>query len=385
MQRTKSMSTSQLPLLIYANPEFVSDLYYLTGLMTPDPYILLQSGEQTTIAVSPLEYGRAVKEARVDQVIDIATLSKRNEPLQAKGLSPEAATICNLLADQHLTQVQVTRDFPFYLAEELRSTGVQLQPYPHAMLTQRMLKSQEEVAHIRDSIRITQCCLERVEQILGEATIETGMLKWNGDWLTSEVVHREIEQTCICHNAMAGHPIVAGGDQACDPHERGHGVLYANQLIIVDIFPRSKAHGYWGDLTRTFLKGKPTAEQTRLVKTVAEAQKRAIDVIAAGSITGKIHAEVEAIFEREGYRTEQKNGTYQGFFHGTGHGFGLDIHEPPRLGKQQTLVLEAGMVVTVEPGLYYPGIGGCRIEDDVWVTQNGCEVLSDYPYGWILS
>lgn len=379
------MTTSETPLLVYANPEFVSDLYYLSGLMTPDPYILLQKGDHKAVAVSPLEYGRAVKEAKAQEIIDINSYTARNEALLAKGLSVEAANILNLLSDHKVSSVLVTRDFPFYLAEELKGESIQIAPYPKAMLEQRVIKNDHEVECIRDAIRITEKCLGRVEQILGESTIEDNMLKWEGDWLTSEEVHRQIELVCLSEDAVSGHPIVAGGDQGCDPHERGHGVLYANQLIIVDIFPRSKKHLYWGDLTRTFLKGKPSPEQVKLVETVAEVQKMAIDMVAGGVITGNIHAKVEGFFESKGYRTEQKNGTYQGFFHGTGHGFGLDIHEPPRLGKRQEIELKPGMVVTVEPGLYYPGLGGCRIEDDVLVTEKGCEVVSDFHYDWILS
>jgi len=379
------MSSQEKTLLVYANPEFVSDLYYLSGLMTPDPYILLKHENHTTVAVSPLEYGRAAKEARADKVVDIQSFASRNEALIGRGLSAEAATILNLMQDQGIKTAQVTRDFPFYLAEELRAQGIGLTPYPKAMLQERVIKTPDEVDCIRDAIRTTEHCLERVEQIIGESVVEDGMLKWEGQWLTSEEVHRQIELVCIGRDAVAGHPIVAGGDQGCDPHERGHGVLYANQLIIVDIFPRSKKHLYWGDMTRTFFKGKPSHEQMKLVETVADAQKLAIDMIAAGVVTGSVHAAVEKCFEDRGYRTEQKNGTYQGFFHGTGHGFGLDIHEPPRLGKKQEVLLQKGMIVTVEPGLYYPGIGGCRIEDDVLVTDTGCEILSNFHYDWIIS
>ena len=136
------MSSTEKPLLVYANPEFVSDLYYLSGLMTPDPYVLIKNGDYTTVAVSPLEYGRAVKEAKAQKVVDIQTLSARNEPLLGKGLSPEAATILNLLSDQGLGSVEVTRDFPFYLADELKSQGIELSAYPKAMLDERIIKDQ---------------------------------------------------------------------------------------------------------------------------------------------------------------------------------------------------------------------------------------------------
>jgi Xaa-Pro aminopeptidase len=371
-------------LLIYANPELVSDLYYLSGLMTPDPYILLRVNGKTTIAVSPLEYGRAIKEAKADRVIDVMALKPRVDAMDSLGLSVEARQILALLEDESVKSVVVSRDFPFYLAGELTGQGIELEPYQAGLLSERIIKSASEIEKIRASVADTEACFARVQRVLGEASIENGMLKWEGEWLTSERLQKEIALECISKNTHAAHPIVAGGDQACDPHERGHGQLFANQLIIVDIFPRSNEHHYWGDLTRTFLKGKASFEQTKLVDTVASAQKLAIDAIAAGVVTGEVHKRVEAYFVSQGYETGKKNGVYQGFFHGTGHGLGLDIHEPPRLGKEQTVLLEPGMVVTVEPGLYYPGLGGCRIEDDVVVTDSGCEVLSHFPYDWVI-
>lgn len=384
MESMKPESNKNLPLLIYANPEFVSDLFYLTGLMTPDPYFMVKKSDELIVVVSPLEYGRAVKGSKATKVIDTQSLLSLAQPLVDKGHSLEGANIIRVLQDCSISEVEITRDFPHYLAQELEAEGISIQVYDSYLLSERLIKNDQEVAHIRDAIRTTELCLGRVEEIFGESTIDNGMLKWQGQWLTSEKVHHEIELLCLANEAVAGHPIVAGGDQGCDPHESGHGVLYANQLIIVDIFPRSKVHHYWGDLTRTFLKGRPTAEQKKLVQTVAEAQKMAIEKIAEGVVAGSLHEDVDKYFQKNGYLTEQKNGVYQGFFHGTGHGFGLDIHEPPRLGKEQEVILKAGMVVTVEPGLYYPGVGGCRIEDDILVTKGGHEILSGFHYNWII-
>ena len=378
-------TSTELPLLIYANAEQVSDLYYLTGLMAPDPYFAIRNGEEIIVGVSPLEYGRAIKCEKPTRVIDIQSLSEKSQPLMDRGYSVEGANIIVVLQECGIKFVCVTRDFPHYLAEELAQAKIMISVYEGYQLKERVIKSNSEVENIRDAIRTTEKCFARVEEILASTIIENGMLRWQGEWLTSERVQQEIELVCLTLGARAEGTIVAGGDQGCDPHEEGHGVLYANQLIIADIFPRSKTHHYWGDMTRTFLKGKPTPEQIKLVDTVAEAQKLAIGKITEGVDSGSIHRDVEQYFEQQGYSTEIKDGVYQGFFHGTGHGFGLDIHEPPRLGKRQGATLKAGMIVTVEPGLYYPGIGGCRIEDDVLVTPDGCEVLSNYRYDWIIT
>lgn len=381
-----STTSKEIPYLAHANPEIDADIFYMTGLMAPDPYTALKIGDDLVLAVSPLEYGRAVNESKATRIVDTQSLMNAAKEFKAQGASQAGAQVLVMLRDLEVDKVEVPQDFPLQIARDLEKFSVKVETYEHRMLQERLIKDDAEVDQVRESIAITQKSLTLVETILGEASIENQMLKWQGEWLTSERVHREIEHLCLDFDAEAKHPIVAGGDQACDPHERGHGVLYADQMIIVDIFPRSKKHHYWGDLTRTFIKGKPTDEQKKLYQTVYDVQQQAISRICEGADSCKIHQEVEMAFEKQGYRTEKIGGGYQGFFHGTGHGFGLDIHEPPRLGKIQPVELKEGMLVTVEPGLYYPdpGPGGCRIEDDVLVKRGGCEVLSDFHYDWII-
>ena len=174
---------------------------------------------------------------------------------------------------------------------------------------------------------------------------------------------------------------MAGGDQACDPHEQGAGPLQANSLLIVDIFPRDEATGYFGDMTRTYLKGSATLDQRALVSAVRSAQALALARIADGVDGRDVHEAVLNRFADAGYQTGKDGDGFRGFFHGTGHGLGLEIHEEPRVSKG-SCVLGTDMVVTVEPGLYYPGLGGCRIEDVVRVVSGGVEMLSDHPLDW---
>ena len=184
----------------------------------------------------------------------------------------------------------------------------------------------------------------------------------DGRPLTSERVRHAIEIACLEKGAQARQTIVAGGEQACDPHCQGTGPLRPNELIVIDVFPRVARTGYFGDMTRTFLKGRASPQQRRLVNTVRQAQQKALETIKAGVTGGRIHAIVENHFKAAGYRTNRSNGRPEGFIHGTGHGLGLEIHEPPRLNRTGPR-LKAGSVITVEPGLYYRGLGGCRIED----------------------
>jgi Xaa-Pro aminopeptidase len=217
--------------------------------------------------------------------------------------------------------------------------------------------------------------------MLGESTIQEGLIYFEGQPLTSEALRSVIAVHCLKNGCIAVGTIAAGGDQACDPHEQGSGPLPAGQLIIVDIFPRSEKTGFYGDMTRTYLKGKARPEQRRLVDTVREAQLQAIQGLAAGVDGKDIHDGVTAYFNAKEFTTGRNKQGYFGFFHGTGHGLGLEIHEEPRVSRQSYL-LEEGMVTTVEPGLYFRGLGGCRIEDVVCLREGGVKMLSEHPYDW---
>jgi Xaa-Pro aminopeptidase len=194
--------------------------------------------------------------------------------------------------------------------------------------------------------------------------------------LTSEILRAEIDSTILRAGGIPTGTIVAGGDQACDPHERGYGPLYADSLIILDVFPRDAKTGYFGDMTRTVLRGRASEAQRKLWETVKGGQALALRRIKAGVDGMTIHKAIQEFFAQRGFPTEVRRGRRVGFFHGTGHGLGLEIHEHPRLQK---VVLKDRQVLTVEPGLYYPGLGGVRIEDVVLVTKTGCRILSRFP------
>ena len=207
-------------------------------------------------------------------------------------------------------------------------------------------------------------------QVLHRAKIGKGRrLMYHEVPLTSEKLRSVIDTAILQAGGLASHTIVAGGKQGCDPHETGYGPLYAQEPIILDIFPRSQQTGYFGDITRTVVRGRASEAIRKLYDTVFEGQKLAFRKMRPGVPTRKVHQTVQEFFEREGYRTGRQNGRMQGFFHGTGHGLGLEIHEAPRVGPTSDGVLKSGQVVTVEPGLYYPEIGGVRLEDVALVTK----------------
>eukprot|EP00701_Giardia_intestinalis_P000508 XP_001704332.1 Xaa-Pro dipeptidase [Giardia lamblia ATCC 50803] len=179
--------------------------------------------------------------------------------------------------------------------------------------------------------------------------------------------------------------IIACGRQACDPSCHGYGVLRPNELIVCDIYPRCIESGYYGDMTRTFLKGTPSPDQQKLMQTVLHAQSMAIHEIIPGKPYRDLNKVVNDLFLSMNYTTKKVGSHWQGFCHGLGHGVGLEIHEPPFIdGEETSDVCTVGTVFTIEPGLYYPSIGGCRVEDVVVVTEDGAEVLGSYSYNWII-
>ena len=158
--------------------------------------------------------------------------------------------------------------------------------------------------------------------------------------------------------------------------------MRAHELIIVDIFPRVTQSGYYGDMTRTFLRGRASEAQRSLVTAVRAAQKAALAKIRAGVNGRHVHEQCMEVFRKRGFETKTTEQGSVGFFHGTGHGLGLAVHEPPRMSRVVDYKLKKNSVVTVEPGLYYPGLGGCRIEDVVQVTSAAPKLLSRYHYEW---
>jgi Xaa-Pro aminopeptidase len=270
----------------------------------------------------------------------------------------------------------VPANFPLGYAEELAANKIRLRATNGLFWPEREAKSDEELKLMRAALAITEKGLARAMEVLAASKPAAGKkLEWSGRTLTSEILRAEIDSAVLRAGGLPANTIVAGGDQACDPHERGFGPLKANSLIILDIFPRDAKSGYFGDLTRTVVRGRASEEQRRLWETVREGQTLALKKMKPGVDGLKLHNEVKQLFTDRGFPTEVRDGRQVGFFHGTGHGLGLEIHEFPRFQKT---AFKPGQVLTVEPGLYYPGIGGARLEDVVVVTKNGIRMLSRF-------
>jgi Xaa-Pro aminopeptidase len=362
--------------LIVASSDTDPDMLYATRVFIGDPFIFLEQNGKRTLVLSDLEIDRAKKTAKADEFVMLSELERE---VQGKDrLSPPyERVLAHFLAKRGVKRAMVPANFPLGYAKELERDGVALETGNGLFWPERETKTAEEIKMLSHALRITEAGMKRGMEVLKASKPAAGKkLKWSGKPLTSEVLRAEIDSAILRAGGLPGNTIVAGGDQACDPHERGHGPLLADSLIIFDVFPRDAKTGYYGDMTRTVVRGRASDAQRNLWQTVKAGQALALKKIKAGVDGLSIHQAIQKLFADRGYATEVRNGRRVGFFHGTGHGLGLEIHEYPRLQK---VTLKAGQALTVEPGLYYPGIGGVRIEDVVIVERDGCRVLSRFP------
>jgi Xaa-Pro aminopeptidase len=362
--------------LIVAASDQDADMLYATKFWAGDPFIFLQQNGKRTVVLSDLEIGRGRRTAQADEFVSFNKLEREVQGKSTKA-PPFEKVLAHFLRKRGVKRAVVPANFQLGFARELEAQHVDLTTTNGSFWPQREAKTDEELKLIGRALRITETGLARAMEVLKASKPGPGKkLHWSGKTLTSEILRAEIDSAMLHAGGTPTSTIVAGGDQACDPHERGSGPLYANSLIILDIFPRDPKSGYWGDMTRTVVRGRASDAQRKLWETVKDGQELGLREIKAGIDGMKIHKAIQALFKKRGYPTEVRKGKNVGFFHGTGHGLGLEIHEYPRLQK---VVLKEREVVTVEPGLYYPGLGGVRLEDVVVVTRNGCKILSRFP------
>jgi Xaa-Pro aminopeptidase len=368
--------------LLYADTEHSADALYFGRVEVPDPFIAFGVRGRKIAVVSALEFGRIRRESAFDRVLPLETWAKKARAAWPRRRA-SAAEIIALLARAHRQRrFKVAQDFPAGIYRKLLRLGIVLEIADGPLFPERTIKTAEEAAAIRKGNRCSAAGLAAAERMLRASRIARGRLVYRGLPLTSERLKIAIETACLEAGAVSIGTIAAGGDQACDPHQRGSGPLRPNELIIVDVFPRVAATGYHGDMTRTFLRGQASAEQRALVEAVRASQLAAFAVLRAGASGRAVHEAAAQSLSGRGYKTKTTSRGSVGFFHGTGHGLGLDVHEPPRLSSRAEEPLPKGAVVTVEPGLYYPGLGGCRIEDVVQITDAKPRMLSNFHYRW---
>ncbi len=368
---------SQARLLI-ADSEKNANLYYATRFLAPDAFIFFEVDGRKTLVMSDLEIDRAKAQAAVKDVrsyTKVAAAAKRRLNREAGLLD----VVDECFKEAGVTALQVPMDFSVAYADGLRKRGYAVEPQPEPFFPERAIKSDREVELITQSLRATEDALERAVELIRNSEIASdGTLRLAGKPLTAELVRKVLHLQMMERDCVGQHTIVACGVQAVDPHNEGSGPLRAHEPIVMDVFPQHATSRYFADITRTVVKGRASDKIRRMFQLVLEGQEIAYRAIRDGADGSAIHGDILALFEAQGFHTGEQGGRMQGFFHGTGHGVGLEIHEPPRISPRSD-ILKAGMVVTVEPGLYYLDAGGIRIEDVVVVTKDGCRVLTQAP------
>jgi len=347
-----------------ADSERDANMLYATRMFVPDPFIWFAVRGKSHVVMSDLEIDRARKQARVDRVLSYTHYQKR---LKHQGVrEPRFSDVLHcVLRDFHIRNIEVPTNFPIGLVKKLRGIRAVVKPDP--FFPEREIKTPWEVARLAAAMRLSEEGMRAAVNVLRR-----------NRKLTAEDVQGTINSTIANLGGIAARTIVAGGNQGCDPHESGHGPLRAHASIIIDIFPRDMKSGYCGDITRTVVRGRAKDALKKMYAVVGQAQELAFQQLRAGVDGKDVHDGIQSFFADQGFRTSRRRGRMQGFFHGTGHGLGLDVHERPRVSAVSE-ALRAGQVVTVEPGLYYWGVGGVRLEDVVVIGDRRARNLTMFP------
>ncbi len=350
------------------------NLYFRTRFLAGDPFLYVEQDDRSTLVVPRMERGRALLESSVTDVRGFDEF-KYIELFRQFGDSWSALgqVALQLLNEYGARTVQVEPTLPMRIGTVLQDAGIEVAIDPAMFDDARRRKSADEVRAIEAAQAGTERAVARAIEIIERSEIHAGALHLAGIPLTSERVRAEIESALLRDGLIAEHQsIVAGGPASADPHAVGEGALRACQPIIMDVFPRDRTSRLHADLTRTVIKGTPPEELTKMYDAVFRAQETALAMIAPGVNGSEIHRAVLAVLAEAGFGVGSGRASME---HGTGHGLGLSIHEAPRLGEVGDDLME-GEVVTVEPGLYHPALGGIRIEDVVVVTASGCRNLT---------
>ncbi|WP_121742616.1 M24 family metallopeptidase [Natronorubrum halophilum] len=359
-----------------------SDQRYVSGFTAPDPYQTLVTRDGIHLLVSGLEYGRASTDSSADSVTRYSAYDYQELVAEYGSSEARYRMLAAFLDDHGVDSIAVPRSFPTGTADGLREQDVSVTVEPEGIIERiRATKTDWELEQIRASQRANEAAMATAEELIATAAVEDGTLLRDGEPLTSERVKTEIEITLLRHGCGLDDTIVACGADGADPHDRGSGPLEADELIVIDIFPRNKETGYFADMTRTFARGDPGEEARRRYDVTKNAYEAALEAVEAGVTGADVHGVACDVIEDAGYATLRSDpSTETGFIHSTGHGVGLDIHEEPSVSPSGG-ELEAGHVISIEPGIYDPAVGGVRIEDLVVVTEDGYENLTEYRVG----
>ena len=365
-------------------PAINASLYHAIRFNVGDPVALVTINNRSTLILRDIEMHRARQHARADAVACPADFQPEGG-LSGDRETATAQAAAELLKRNGITSVVADRTLPLIFADIVRAQNINVQCDRDMGVAQRRAKDEQEIEWLREAQSVTEQAVRLAcEMIAGASTKPDGTLMHDGSALTSERVRTAVDIFLLQQGYASVPSIIAGGPEGADCHSLGSGNLKTGQPVIVDIFPKNRASGYNGDCTRTVVHGEVPESLARMHAAVVAA-KQAGQQATRAAVTGEdVHQAVIAEIKAHGFKIGIPNDSepdeYCGMVHGTGHGIGLDVHEPPLLDfKGPPLVV--GDALTIEPGLYCKAIGGIRVEDMVIVTKNGCDSLNRLPEG----
>ena len=367
--------------LIYDDNLHGPEMRHEVPVPAPDPFLYVEKNGAKHVVITSFEVDR-MKEAGLDA-----------HPMEAFGWDeligkgPREKQLLKLhvraVEGLDVKEAIVPHTFPLELADALREKGVQLTPDREFFTKRRRAKNKTELAGIRRAQRGTEAAMDAARDLFRRAEPSNGRLTVDGETLTCELLKARITDVFSEHGLVADEMIVAHGPQTAVGHDFGSGPISPNEPIVLDLFPRDRESGCYADMTRTFVVGEAPEQLVEYQRLVKEALDRALEATRPGVAGREVFERVCDVFHEAGHPTQlsKKEGEVldRGFYHGLGHGVGLEVHEAPWLSRDPG-ELAVGDVITLEPGLYEPGFGGCRLEDLVLVTEDGAENLTHYPY-----
>lgn len=368
------MTTTLLAGIPSANDTLFHAIHFSAG----DPAALIDDGRERLLIIRDIEMDRAKAHAHADRVACPADYTPEGG-LSGDRETATAQATAEAIHRSGVDLIRSDRTLPLSFVAELRNVGIDIEYDAELGVRERRSKDEEELDSLRASQAATQAAIAMACETIAHAAADgDGLLQLDGDVLTSERVRRMIDVFLLDLDHDNPTSIVAGGPQGGDCHNCGSGALRTGEPIIIDVFPRSKVTKYNGDCTRMVVHGEvhPTIERMHAAVLAA---KIAGESVAKTGVTGQaLHEATIAIISAHefelGLPEAHADPGRIAMVHGTGHGVGLAVHEPPLLDMGGP-PLVCGDVVTIEPGLYSPAIGGLRLEDMVVVTDEGCEDL----------
>ena len=370
--------------LMYADTFRSPELRQEVPIGIPDPFLYAEKGRVRHIAIGAMEIPRL-------RELGLFELHPNEEygldDLIAEGLSYDVVRReipVRAVEALGITSAVVPENFPLWLADRLRENGVELTPNGEFFGDRRRMKTESQLAGIRRAQRAAEAGMDAARDLLRRAGQNGDALELDGETLTVERIKAAMGEAFVRHGTATDDFIVAPGAQGAVGHDMGSGPVRAGVPIVIDVWPRDNESFCYSDMTRTYVVGEIPDDIREWHRLCKQALDRAISEIKDGAEGRAIFDGSCEIFEAAGERTQRTKepGTPldEGFFHGLGHGVGLEVHEPPGMGRASEKELRAGDVVTVEPGCYRQGYGGVRLEDLVLVTADGAENLTQYPY-----